>query len=687
MLLGRGGARGLWALALVLWGAALLRAALAAWVAGTVLPPLALPLSAEMVDRNGVLLRAFPVEGGRWRLDVAPEAVDPFYLQLLIATEDKRFWTHEGVDGAALIRAGGQALREGRIVSGGSTLTMQVARLLEGSGTGRWAGKLRQMRLALALEQRLSKQEILGLYLRLAPFGGNLEGVRAASLSYFGKEPARLTPAEAALLVALPQAPEARRPDRAPGAAGVARDRILVRAADAGLLTAEEARAAARESVPSARRAFPRLAPHVTEALHRATPHQLRIVTTLEAPLQARAEDLARRALAGKPARLQVALLFADHRTGEVRAAVGAADFTDTDRRGFVDMTAAPRSPGSLLKPLIYALAFDQGLAHPQTLIEDRPLRFGAYAPENFDHAYLGTLTMAEALRLSRNLPAVAVTEALGPAQLLAALTRAGANPQLPAGEVPGLALALGGLGLSLRDLVQLYAALAEGGIPRPLRFQPEAEGAALPPEGPPVVGRVAAWQVGAILAGMIPPPGAPEGRLAYKTGTSYGHRDAWAIGYDGAYVGGVWLGRADGTAVPGQFGAESAAPLLFELFGRLAPEAVPLPPPPPEALILPTAALPLPLQRFTPRGAAARAADGPHIAFPPEGAVLALRPEGLPAKAEGGTPPYMWLLDGKPFSAQGQGQVLLPLKTPGFVTLSVIDAAGQGARVHLRLQ
>ncbi|MFN6979261.1 MAG: penicillin-binding protein 1C, partial [Gemmobacter sp.] len=503
-----------------------------------------------------------------------------------------------GVDPRALARAAWASLRAGRVVSGGSTLTMQVARLIEDGGTGTITGKLRQMRVALALERRLSKDAILTLYLHRAPFGGNIEGARAAAFAWFGKEPVRLTPAEAALLVALPQAPEARRPDRAPDAARRGRDRVLARAEALGLIDADTAAAARSEPVPTARRPFPQLAPHLADRLRAASPGAALHRTTIDAALQAALERLAAAAVAGQGDRVQAAILVADHRTGAILAAVGSAGYTADARQGFVDMTRAVRSPGSTLKPLVYALAFDDGLAHPETLIEDRPIAFGTYAPQNFDRRFRGTIRLRDALTESLNIPVVLLTEALGPERLMAAIARAGLRADLPGGA-PGLAVALGGVGVTLEGLVQLYAGLARGGAAIALSATAPAE------TGARIIGPVAAWHVADILARIPPPPGAPAGRLAYKTGTSYGHRDALAIGFDGAHVAGVWLGRADGTPVPGAFGGDTAAPILFEVFARLKRAPDPLPPPPPAALTVPTAALPPPLQRFRPRGAA----------------------------------------------------------------------------------
>ena len=673
-------ARWLFALAACLWLTALVRDAGDRWVEATVLPPLVLDSSVEVLDRNGVLLRAFQVEDGRWRLVVDPGAVDPAYLAMLIAYEDRRYLSHPGVDLRSLLRAAVQAAWNGRVVSGGSTLTMQVARLLEESGTGQVSGKLRQMRVALALERRLSKQQIVGLYLNLAPFGGNLEGVRSATLAYFGKEPRRLTPAEVALLVAIPQSPEARRPDRHPDRAEAARSRVLDRAMGAGLIDADQAAAARTESVPDHRRPVPALAPHMADRMRAADPAQRRHKLTLDARLQAQMETLAAEAVAARPEALQVAIVIADHRSGEVLASVGSAAYTGDARQGFVDMTSALRSPGSTLKPLIYALAFDEGLAHPETLLEDRPMSFGGYAPQNFDRTFHGTIRAREALQLSLNIPAVALTDAMGPARLLAGLRRAGVNPVIP-GNQPGLAVALGGVGVTLNDMVQFYAALARGGVTLPLRVTGTGT------EGGRLVSETAAWQVADILSGLPPPPGAPENRLAYKTGTSYGHRDAWAIGFDGRHVIGVWMGRADGTPVPGAFGGELAAPVLFQAFNRLKPQLDPLPPPPPATLLVSNAQLPAPLQRFRPRTAAFLAADAPSVTFPPDGAQVELVDGALLVRVGGGVAPFTWLADGLPVAVSTRARdTVLDLPGAGFVTLSVIDATGQSARTQVRV-
>lgn len=671
------------ALAAGLFLAALGRDGFDRWVDATDLPPLVVATSVEVLARDGSLLRAYTVADGRWRMAVDPAQVDPAFVAALVEYEDRRFRSHSGVDPRALARAVAQAVWNGRVVSGGSTLTMQVARLLEESGTGRVSGKLRQMRVAWALERRLSKDQILALYLHLAPYGGNLEGIRAATIAWFGKEPRRLTPAEIALLVAIPQSPEARRPDRSVARATDARDRVLARLEGGGLIDADQARAARTEVVPAARRPFPALAPHLSDRARTADPAALRHVLTIDAGLQAALEKLAAEVVAGQGERLQIALVVADHRTGEILASVGSAAFRADRRAGFIDMTQALRSPGSTLKPLIYGLAFDQGLAHPETLIEDRPTDFNGYRPQNFDRQYRGTIRVREALQQSLNIPVVALTEALGPARLMTALDKAGVKYRLPLGQ-PGLAVALGGIGVTLEDMVQLYAAIARGGVALPLRWR---EGDS--EEGQRLMADSAAWFVGDILAGLAPPPGAPANRLAYKTGTSYGHRDAWAIGFDGRHVVGVWMGRPDGTPVPGVFGADLAAPVLFQVFARLKPRLDPQPPAPPATLLVSNAQLPPPLRHFRNRHAAfAPAADAPAVAFPPDGAEVELLPQGLMVRVSGGKAPFTWLADGVPVALSLDGrETMLDKLGRGFVTLSVIDAEGRAARSRVRLR
>jgi len=670
-------------IALVVGGAAFDR-----WINRTVLPYLALETSKTVLDSKGALLRAYAVADGRWRLPVTLDQVDPNYIEMLITFEDKRFYRHSGVDPLAILRAFSQAARNGRIVSGGSTLTMQVARLLEAGETGKWSGKLRQFRLALALERQLSKDEILNLYLLLAPMGGNIEGVRAATLTYFGKEPNRLSSAESALLVALPQAPTSRRPDRYAAAAQTARDRVLQRGASAGILPQDEAEAAFREPVPDTRIPFAILAPHLSDRLLAAAPATNIFRTTLDRDLQSSIETLLQSAVRSQNLGVSAAIIIADHQSGAILASAGSPDFFDTRRRGFIDMTQAVRSPGSALKPFIYGLAFENGLAHPETIIEDRPMQFGGYAPQNFDKTFRGAVPIRTALQLSLNIPAVAVLDAVGPAQFLDRLRRAGVAPQLPAGGTPSLAVALGGVGLSLQDLVTLYAALARGGEPVEISATTSNSG------GNPVLLPGAAWQVADILAATPPPSTATLNQIAYKTGTSYGYRDAWAIGFDGQHVIGVWLGRPDGASVPGILGLNDAAPILFEAFSRLKELPTPLPPPPRSVLTVGNSQLPPPLQAFRARGDIDYVdLTRPEISFPPNGAEIDLGLSTgdvgqLVIKLNNGTPPFNWIINGERIRLPSfERQIIWTAESGGFVTISVVDSLGRAARAQVFLQ
>src|ERR1700723_2729981 len=602
-------------------------AACAVWVVSLGPLPLAQArqVSTTIVDRNGKLLRAYAMADGRWRLPVdAKTNVDPGYLKLLLAYEDRRFRSHAGVDPFALGRAAFQLVTRGHIVSGGSTITMQLARLMEPRRERSVYAKLRQMVRALEIERQLSKDQILNLYLALAPYGGNLEGIRAASIAYFGKEPKRLSLAESALLIALPQSPENRRLDRYPEVARIARDRVLGRMVEEGRVADADAAQAKAVPVPRLRKAIPILAPHSADRAIAIVKDVPVISLTLDSSLQKVLEALARdRAVALGPD-ISIAIIAVDNESGDVLARVGSPDYFDDRRAGQVDMSRAVRSPGSTLKPFIYGLAFEDGFVHPESLIDDRPIRFGSYAPQDFDMTFQGTVPVRKALQLSLNVPAIALLDRVGSSRLSARLKQAGANLVLPKDEVPGLAMGLGGVAITLQDLVQLYAGLARLGSTRPLREIAKAEADERDPLR--LMDQVAAWQVGNVLIGTPPPENAPHNRIAFKTGTSYGYRDAWSVGFDGRMTIGVWVGRPDGAPVPGLIGRTAAAPILFDAFARTGKLPAPLPKPPKGTLVASNAKLPLPLRRFRPLGELVRTGgeQAPHIQFPLNGSRIA---------------------------------------------------------------
>lgn len=657
------------------------------------LPPI--PRSIEVVDRNGQLLRPFALADGRWRLAGAQERIDRRYIEMLISYEDQRFSEHLGVDPLALMRAAYQLATHGEIVSGGSTLSMQVARLLTPRTKRTIFVKFAEIVRALQLEARLSKKEIIELYLTLAPFGGNLEGVRAASLAYFGKEPSRLTLGEAALLVALPQSPEVRRPDRAPDIARRARDRVLDRMLVNGFINKNEADRARAERVPRSRRALPQLAPHIAEAVIAAEPQRLRHRVSIDATIQNRLEELAREKISILASRTSIAMLVVDHASGEVIARVGSVDFNDGERAGRIDMTRAVRSPGSTLKPFIYGLAFEDGSAHPETMMEDRPTRFGTWRPENFDLTFQGTVTARRALQLSLNVPAVALLDVVGPQRLFARLEGTGARLELPQGEIAGLAISLGGVGVRLEDLALIYSALARGGEATPLVQRLDQRDPN--PRRVRVLDEVSSWYVGNILIGTPPPENAGFGRIAYKTGTSYGYRDAWAVGFDGKYTIAIWVGRPDGQPIPGLTGRAAAAPILFDAYARISARPVPLPQPPAGAIISSTGKLPPPLRRFSASGESRSIVNiepPVRIIFPPNGAQLALEKinesdhQPIAIKTSGGKAPYRFLVDGLPLSDEAfRDAAFWQPRGPGFTRLTVIDADGKTDSVSVRLQ
>ena len=671
--------------------------AFAVWVVSLGPLPLAQArqVSTTVVDRNGKLLRAYAMLDGRWRLPVdAKSNVDPGYLKLLLAYEDRRFRSHAGVDPFALGRAALQLVTRGHIVSGGSTITMQLARLMEPRRERSVYAKLRQMVRAIEIERQLTKDQILDLYLALAPYGGNLEGIRAASIAYFGKEPKRLSLAEAALLVALPQSPETRRLDRYPDVAHAARDRVLDRMVEEGQVSEEDAAQARAVPVPRLRKPMPILAPHSSDQAIATVKDVPVIRLTLDSSLQKNLEALARdRAIALGP-NISVAIIAVDNDSGDVLARVGSPDYFDDRRAGQVDMTRAVRSPGSTLKPFIYGLAFEDGFVHPESLIDDRPIRFGSYAPENFDMTFQGTVPVRKALQMSLNVPAIALLDRVGASRLSSRLKQAGANLVLPKDEAPGLAMGLGGVGITLQDLVQLYGGLARLGSTRPLR---EIMNANEPTrESLRLMDPVAAWQVGNVLIGTPPPENAVHNRIAFKTGTSYGYRDAWSIGFDGRITIGVWVGRPDGAPAPGIVGRTAAAPILFDAFARTGKLPVPLPKPPKGTLVASNAKLPLPLRRFRPVGELVRTGSeqAPHIQFPLNGSRIdAAGLDGapfsaMPVKVAGGVLPMTMLVNGVAVGEiDGRRQRLVDPPGPGFTRLTVIDATGAADTVVVRIQ
>ena len=550
-----------WALGCVVLVVALL------WLADRIWP-LPLPqddLARVVLAEDGTPLWRFADADGVWRYPVHTSEVSPYYLDALLTYEDRWFYQHPGVNPLALVRATWQNLSGARVVSGGSTLSMQVARLLD-PHSRTLHGKLRQLWRTAQLEWHLSKDEILNLYLNRAPFGGTLQGVAAASWAYLGKSPSQLTHAEAALLAVLPQAPSRLRPDRHPQRAQEARDKVLRRLAEFQVWPQSAVDEALEEPLLLAPRLEPSLSPLLARRLNRPDSPPL-IRTTLDATLQRRLEDLLLGWRARLPEHTSAAILVVEEESMAVRAYLGSVDINDTKRFGHVDMISALRSPGSTLKPFLYGMALDDGLIHSESLLQDVPRRYGDYRPGNFSMGFTGAVPASTALSSSLNLPAVQLLEAYGPKRFAAQMRIGGMPLALPALAEPNLALILGGAGSRLEDLVSGYSALARDGKSATLRLQPDD---ALRER--PLLSPGAAWIVRRILSGQARPDRDPRAELvqrpvlAWKTGTSYGFRDAWAIGVGPRYLIGVWIGRPDGTPVPGQFGLASAAPLMLQV-------------------------------------------------------------------------------------------------------------------------
>ena len=530
--------------------------------------PLPLPqddLARVVLAEDGTPLWRFADANGVWRYPVQTHEVSPYYLDALLTYEDRWFYQHPGVNPLALARATWQNLTGARVVSGGSTLSMQVARLLD-PHSRTFHGKLRQLWRTAQLEWHLSKAEILNLYLNRAPFGGTLQGVAAASWAYLGKSPSQLTHAEAALLAVLPQAPSRLRPDRHPQRAQEARDKVLRRLAEFQVWPQSAVDEALEEPLLLAPRLEPSLAPLLARRLNRPDSPPL-IRTTLDATLQRRLEDLLLGWRARLPEHTSAAILVVEEESMAVRAYLGSVDINDAKRFGHVDMISALRSPGSTLKPFLYGMALDDGLIHSESLLQDVPRRYGDYRPGNFSMGFTGAVPASTALSSSLNLPAVQLLEAYGPKRFAAEMRIGGVPLALPALAEPNLALILGGAGSRLEDLMSGYSAFARDGKSATLRLQPDDT-----LRERPLLSPGSAWIVRRILSGQARPDRDPRAELvqrpvlAWKTGTSYGFRDAWAIGVGPRYLIGVWIGRPDGTPVPGQFGLASAAPLMLQV-------------------------------------------------------------------------------------------------------------------------
>ena len=501
-------------------------------------PPLmdGIDFSQRVRDRHGRVLRVTLTSDDKYRLWTPLEQISPELIEATLRYEDRYFWRHPGVNPIALIRSAVTFAGNGEAKAGASTITMQLARLRFQLRTRSLRGKLEQIPRALALERHYTKREILEAYLNLAPYSRNIEGVGAASEIHFRKTPAQLSGPEAAALSIIPQSPSRRTPA------------FAVEHGDA-----------------------PRfVAPHFVRQILEQKPRAQEVVTTLDLAMQRTLEARIKGYIAENRARgiENACALLIDSATMEVLAQIGSGDFENEAIHGQVDGTQSRRSPGSTLKPFVYALALEQGLIHPLSLVKDAPRNFGGYNPENFDREFLGPVRAADALARSRNVPAVALTTELSRPGLYDFLADAGVRFARPASAY-GLSLPLGGAEVTMEDLVRLYAMLANDGILRPLRRTPDEPVA----RGKRMLSAEAAFLTREMLSRTAQPgiaSTAAGGAVAWKTGTSHGFRDAWSVAVFDRYVLAVWVGNFDGRANAAFIGRTCAAPLLFQLIDSL---------------------------------------------------------------------------------------------------------------------
>lgn len=550
------------------------------------------PYSTTIHDKKGSLIAAYLSEDDKWRMEAFPEEISTDLCTAIIAKEDRYFYYHPGVNPFAILRAVWSNATSGRRVSGASTITMQVARMMEPKR--RTIGsKLIEIFRAMQLEWRYSKAEILSMYLSYLPYGGNIEGVPAASYIYFGRPPSKLSLSQATLLTVIPNRPNSLRLDTQRDAAQNARDKWLRKFEEDGTFPADQVQAALAEPVTAFRRQLQPQAPHFCQrilgmprpATDRETRPASQVHTTLDPELQATAETLLANYIrrARSKGISNGAVLVVDNAGAEVRAYCGSADFEDEDAAGQVDGVRAIRSPGSTLKPTAYAMAFDEGLLTPASRMLDIPSTWRGYSPANYDNTFRGPVSVSEALRHSLNVTAVQTLEDVGFERWLDLMERAGFRSIKRQREDLGLSAILGGCGVTLEELVRLFASFAHQGAIRPLAYHQAAAGSL--PENPadssldgvPLFSPASAWLITDILSGIERPDlpndileSTSRARIAWKTGTSYGRRDAWAIGYTTRYTVGVWIGNFDGQGVPDLSGASMAVPLLFDLFGAI---------------------------------------------------------------------------------------------------------------------
>ena len=609
----------------------------------------------------------------KWRFPVNIKMLDPGYIDMLLAFEDQHFYSHPGLDLFAMMRALSQLIVHQKIVSGGSTITMQLARLLDPKPRTVTA-KLTEILRAFQLEWHYSKEEILSAYLTLTPYGSNVEGVIGASMRYFGKLPRSLSAGESALLVSLPQSPERNRPDRHIENAIKARDKVLTIARNKELINPFEYQQAIAKSPPVKLKKYPRHAPHLAQKiLSNPKLSQKEIPTTLNGPLQKQLEIWAKSKAEILAKDTTMALLLIRNRDASIQAYLGSHNMFSQKVPGYVDMIQAVRSPGSTMKPFIYAFGFDNHVIHPNTLILDQETRFGDYLPHNFSNTYTGEVTVAYALQHSLNIPAVKILKRVGTEAFIEQIAAYGGKLHIPKNRAT-LPVALGGVGISMWQLSQLYVALANSGRADQIHYLKKAVKAAISQK---LCDKKSARMITAILREVPAPEGFVDTnyQIAYKTGTSYGYRDAWTIAYSKEYTVAVWVGKPNNATQSRLTGRSTAAPLAFEAFALL------------ETLVPQNNwqwsprylgnEVPLGLTYFD-KESHDRARRQLTIIYPQDNARFRNAGCGdtlVEIKAEHGLKPYYWYIDGNPKKID-QASTTIPFDF-GAHTITIIDTKG----------
>ena len=559
--------------------------------------------SVVVFDRSGKILRGFTAPDEMWRIPAEIKDVSPKLQMAVVNYEDRWFRFHFGINPISIVRAAIINVKAGEIVCGGSTITMQVARMMEPKPRT-FKSKLIEMVRAFQLEFSYSKDEILEFYFNLAPYGGNIVGSSAASYFYFNKDQKNLSLGESALLAAIPNSPTILRPDALPGwkpqthPVRQARDKVLMRLLQNHKITRQKFDEAVSEPIPTEKFPMPFMIPQLALKLKDMYPGVNKIVSTIDSNIQLLARDTLRKRL--EPLRKQGvtngAVVVIDTKTHELLAMVASADFFDNEAEGQVNGAMAPRSPGSALKPFAYALAIDRGLISPESLLADVPVDYAGYRPENYDEKYRGAVTVRDALCHSLNVPAINLSAKLGENGIYEFLTDAGITTLTKPEEYYGLSLILGGCDVTLLDLTNLYAGLANMGKFAPYKLIlgegqgkegfdlfAKRKGEIVPPHQDKSMSRSllregTAFIITEILSEVERPdlPACWESavnlpKVAWKTGTSRGHKDAWSIGYTPQFTIGVWVGNFNAVGSPAIIGAEAAAPILFDLFNALA--------------------------------------------------------------------------------------------------------------------